>query len=232
VTGNNVSIVLALKRFDDVVSKFSQLNLDWLSQAEQQHYDSFSSTIRRQQFLCGRFLARKVISYVCGGPWHAYFLSAPDDGAPRITGRSGVDELDTMSISISHTDGWVACAISKHPVGVDVQSRNKPRDVVGLSQMIDCNLSMAKSHDAKNLSHLFYANWGLREAWIKQASPVSGPSIPSFIPNHNASDRLCGLVCDIGDATLALYPARVKSIKLAPGSVQISDWVYWSAMGD
>ena len=217
---------------DDVLGHLNQLNLGWLSQAEQHRYDSFSSGARRRQFLCGRFLVREVIGHIRGGQWDTYFLSAPEEGAPRLTGQSGDEELDTMCISISHTDGWVACAVSDRAIGVDVQSRNKQRDIIGLSQMIGFDFSPEKDSSAIRLNRLFYANWGLSEAWIKQCSVSSGASVPRFVPGHTSDNCLGGLVCDIGDATLALYPARLEAIEMAPGSVQVSHWANWRLVSE
>lgn len=223
-------VIIALKRMEDVLSQFSQSSHSWLSQEEQARYGSLTSCKRRQQFLCGRFLARQAISHLCGGPWHVYFLSAPDEGAPRVIGPSEPVKLNSLSISISHTEGWVACAVSAHQIGVDVQSRQKPRDIVGLSQMIDCDLSIEIGLSAMMRNRLFYAHWGLREAWIKQSDAMPGAAIPRFVPKHAADDGVGGLVSDIGDATLAVYPAMPQAIEMTRGSFRISDWAYWHPM--
>lgn len=218
-------IVLAVKRLDDVVRDLPQPHVDWLSQPEQQRINSFSSATRRQQFLCGRILAREGLGCFHGKPWHNFLLSAPEDAAPRVL--SGDHELYDTFISISHTDGWVACAVSGKPVGVDVQSRNKQRDIAGLSQLIDCDLSLEKDSSAENLSRLFYATWALRESWIKHSSGHSSPTIPRFVPSDDVEDPAGGLVSDLGGATLALFPARLAFIELAPGSMPVSGWAAW-----
>ena len=226
---DTLRIVLAIKRLDDVLSDVRQSRIDWLSPSEQQRFNSFSSGSRREQFLCGRFLAREAIGCYHIKPWHSFYLTAPDEGAPRVTEQSVAGEMDATFISISHTDGWVACTVSERPVGVDVQSRNKPRDIAGLSKMIDCDLSREKDFSAQMLNRLFYSTWGLREAWIKQSSPTSSLSPPRFVPSHE-EDCESGLVSDLGDATLALYPARLDSIELAPESVLVSAWTHWHPM--
>lgn len=225
-------VILALKRTDDVLRQLPQPNLSWLSAEEQDRYGSFTSGTGRRQFLCGRFLAREAIGHMRGGPWHAYFLSAPDEGAPSVIGQCESDELGALSISISHTDGWIACAVSERPVGVDVQSRQKPRDIVGLSQMIDCDLSVEIDSSAMTLNHLFYAHWGLREAWIKQFDAMPGMVVPRFVPVHTADNCVDGLVSDIGGATLAVYPAKPQAIEMTRGSVQVSDWTHWRPISE
>jgi 4'-phosphopantetheinyl transferase len=226
VSAESPRIVLALKRLDDVLSIVPQSSLDWLSQSELQRYGSFSSGTRRQQFLCGRYLARVAIGYIPRRPWNTFYLSAPEDGPPRITGQSGSDVIEPTSISISHTDGWVACVVCERSVGVDVQSRTKLRDITALSLVIGCDFVGEAGSSDQECTLSFYANWGLREAWIKQSSQDSETSIPRFIPSVDTQDVLVGLVSDLGDATLALYPVG-GSLELAPGSVQVTDWARW-----
>lgn len=221
-------IVLALKGLDDVMVSVPQLDIDWLSLSEQQRYGSFASGTRRQQFLCGRFLAREAIGYIRGQPWNAFYLGAPEEGPPRITDKSGVDVLLPTSISISHTDGWVACAVCEQSVGVDVQSRKKHRDITALSEMIGCKPNGSSGIADIETTLSFYANWGLREAWIKQSRPDAEASIPRFVPSLCIQDALEGLVSDLGDATLALYPARRESVDIVTGSGFIAGWKRWS----
>ena len=227
IAADEKRVILALKRMDHVLNQLPQLSLSWLSAEERDRYGSFSTGTRREQFLCGRFLAREAISYMRGGGWHTYFLSAPEAGPPRILWLNEPEKMDSLSISISHTDGWVACAVSNSSVGVDVQSRHKPRDIVGLSQMIDCDLSLEVDPSTIKLDRLFYAHWGLREAWIKQSAAAPGVAAPRFVPNQTEDDGRDGLVSDIGGATLVLYPARPQAIDMTPGSFPVPDWTRW-----
>lgn len=136
-------------------------------------------------------------------------------GAPRLIRQTEFSGLGTLFISISHTAGWVACAVSFQPVGVDIQSREKPRDILGLSHMIECDISLELDQSIINLNRVFYAQWGLREAWIKQSdSEVKSTCIPRFVAGKDANDDFSGLVSDIEGSTLAVYPARVEAIEM------------------
>ncbi len=230
IAADEKRVILALKRMDHVLNQLPQLSLSWLSAEERDRYGSFSTGTRREQFLCGRFLAREAISYMRGGGWQRYFLSAPEIGPPQILWLNEPENMDSLSISISHTDGWVACAVSNSSIGVDVQSNHKPRDIVGLSQMIDCDLSMEVDPSAIKLNRVFYAHWGLREAWIKQSAAMPGVAAPRFVPSQTADDGRDGLVADIGGATLVLYPARQQAIDMTPGSLRVPDWTRWRPM--
>jgi len=226
--GDGERVIIALNRIDDVFTKFPQPSLSWLSREERLRYKSFTSGTRQQQFLCGRFLARQAISHMHGDAWYAYYLSAPEGEAPRLIGQAELAGLNTLSISISHTDGWVACALSFKPVGVDIQSRKKQRDILGLSQMIKFDLLQVLDPSATDQSQIFYAQWGLREAWIKQSDSVmKSATIPRFVAGKNAGDGFDGLVSDTGDATLAVYPASLETIEMAKESIHVDNWTHW-----
>jgi phosphopantetheinyl transferase len=233
MAGDNRRVVLALQRMDYVRQKFPKSNVSWLSAEEQNRYGSFTTDIRRQQFLCGRLLAREALSHMCGGPWHAYLLTAPEGRAPRTQGNSELDEMRSLSISISHTKGWVACAVSRSSVGVDIQSREKTRDIQGLSQLIECDFSLEADQSTMNLQRVFYAQWGLREAWVKQCNDASRlVATPRFGVGKDTDDDFNGLVSDVGDATLVVYPARIEAIEMTRESVEVQNWSHWHQLSE
>ena len=230
MNGGKARITLAFRRLDVVLGEIPSSDLFWLSPEERIRYESFTTRSRRQQFLCGRFLARQAISHIRGGTWDEYELSAPEGNAPRLTESTKFGSFESQLISISHTDGWVACAVSTRPIGVDIQSRKKARDILGLSQMINLEIPLEADQSNENLKNIFYAQWGLREAWIKQSdNTVDSAKIPRFVIGKSYSDRCNGLVADVGDATLAVYPASLDALDIFPKSAQFKDWVYWSA---
>jgi len=230
---HGMRIILALRRTSSVLRQIPKYNNLWLSPEEQLRYAAFTSSTRRQHFLGGRFLARQAIGHMHGGEWSDYFLTSPEGGAPRLIAREERAGLEKLSISISHTDGWVACAVSFQPVGVDIQSREKRRDILGLSQLIECNLAKEADQSVINLNRVFYAQWGLREAWFKQSDcAINEAGTPRFAIGKNAHEKFNGLVSDIENSTLVVFPARADAIEMTRDSFHVQNWAHWHQIAD
>jgi 4'-phosphopantetheinyl transferase len=135
-----------------------------LSEAEWRRATAIISLSRRVQFKAGRLLARQLIGQVTGtqsGPWE---VSAESNQPPRVIGRSD------LFLSLSHSDGVVACALSSDPVGIDVEHARPGRDVARLAE-IACSPRECESLaalGAADATAMFYRIWTLKEAWLKR----------------------------------------------------------------
>jgi 4'-phosphopantetheinyl transferase len=84
--------------------------------------------LRRRQFLGGHWLVRKLACEGFGGSPTEWQWSCTAGGQPglRREGRA-------ISVSVSHSGEWIACAISSEPVGIDVEVSVRERDWASLA---------------------------------------------------------------------------------------------------
>ena len=141
--------------------------LDWLTEKEMGRYKRFTFDHHRKQFLLGRMLIRKTLS--------EYANIAPDKwnfienkyGKPAIA-----PELNHSSLffNLSHSgDRQVLVLAKTEAIGVDIESSNKPRRVVKISDRYFSPLEVGEMMalpDSDRLSR-FYDLWTLKEAYIK-----------------------------------------------------------------
>lgn len=124
----------------------------WLSPAEQARWAGFTTMRRRQQFLAGRWLARKLLAHVQGCQPADLVLS--QDGSGRSLAPP------PWRLSISHSGDWVAVAIADSGrLGLDVQVESGARDWSALAAFA----GLQPCPDAA----CFYRHWTLAEAWLK-----------------------------------------------------------------
>jgi 4'-phosphopantetheinyl transferase len=219
---------LTLESVAAVHAGLSGLGLDWLSQEEQARLSAMSAPHRRTQFIAGRQLARQCLAARGGDRWQAYVLSAPDDGAPQLLARPPASE--PLYFSLSHSGDWLACAVSSQPVGVDVECSDRVRDFPALSEWM---------HEPQALQDMpaspgeqqawFYAQWTLKEAWLKQVTSASS-SRPSM---RSARFTACGnspgtAMVGQGTAfTVAVCPATPATLQWEGGVLGQVQWVNW-----
>lgn len=135
---------------------------DWLTPSETARLQAFGSPARRATFLAGRWLVRCAVQR-----WLATEslprLSVADSGACLVAG------IDGVHVSISHSAGFVACAVAAAPVGIDIEDLARPRDHLKLSDAVHGPMQReqlaALPADARALPFLQW--WTLKEAWLK-----------------------------------------------------------------
>ncbi|MBB3194251.1 4'-phosphopantetheinyl transferase family protein [Roseateles terrae] len=143
-------------------------SLAWLSDSERARWEAFSTDVRRQTFLAGRWLARQTVAQWLGG------AGAPGtDHWPTLTvAASGACEVAASAsvfVSISHHGTQVACAVAAVPVGVDIEGPRKRRDVVALAGMVhgDAHQAALAQMLPQQRDASFLQAWTLKEAWLK-----------------------------------------------------------------
>ena len=112
-----------------------------LSDSDMVQYSKFSNKIRRLQYLLSRVMVMDVFGEN---------IKVDSDGRPTI--KSGF-------ISIAHKDNWVVVAVSKTPVGIDIENTDIKRDFAGDSEL----LKLPKTNDKQT----FYKNFVQYEAEFK-----------------------------------------------------------------
>ncbi len=108
----------------------------WLSAAEQAQAQAFTAPARRQEWLLGRWTAKRLVQRCLAERGDApagletLLICTDREGAPYAAQRAGDAEVRLpVSLSISHTDGRAFCALCDGPaaVGADIE-RIAPRE--------------------------------------------------------------------------------------------------------
>ena len=123
--------------------------------------DNFSGARRRS--LLGRALLRRLLVRATGFSSACWTFDAEPSGRPIArNGRC----VRVPSVSLSHSGGWVACAVSDAgPVGIDIEVHRLSRNFAGIA-------AAAFGPDerwqvAANGASGFYRIWTLKEAMAK-----------------------------------------------------------------
>lgn len=223
------TVRLSLRRVDEISTSLSTHDT-WLSTPELQRLQSLKTASRRSQFLAGHWLARHAAALWLGGNWSAYQLSAPEDAAPGwLAGPADVD-WQRLCVSLSHSGNWVACALAFQPVGVDVECSQQARDFAALAHWIfsDTELHGFLQMAPEAQQQHFYAQWTLKEAWVKQAgtAPVKrAMQATRFELGVGASPAL---LAQTDELTLAVYPARMADAPAEDPLLKTMQWSEWA----
>jgi 4'-phosphopantetheinyl transferase len=107
---------------------------DWvhpspLTAAELARADSIRHPAAKRQFVRGRAVLRSALSVVLGLPAAEVPVVLDPDGKPVLDTRGGFADLH---FNLSHTTGVALFAVSRVPVGVDVEAHRVGRDLPGL----------------------------------------------------------------------------------------------------
>jgi 4'-phosphopantetheinyl transferase len=135
----------------------------WLSADESRRLVAMRSDRRQDEFLAARWQARCLLAQVEGGAPQDWPLEAAPDAPPRVPQRAD------LFLSVSHSRGWVACALSRQPIGIDLEVRRAGRDIDGLVGLC-CGGAEARMFDGlapPQREALFYELWTVKEAWLK-----------------------------------------------------------------
>lgn len=224
-------VVLSLRQVDAIAGLLPALPETWLGAQEMQRWHSLKAPARRTQFVAGHWLARQAMAQWLGGDATDYILSAPDDGPPVwLDGPQALAWRD-VHVSLSHSGNWVACALARHPIGVDIESTGRQRDFAALGQWIGLDLA-AKTFAAltpQQQQQTFHTHWTLAEAWFKQAGPAARMQATGFVLGAGG---LQALLAQTDDFTLALCPAQAVSTTFADPELAALRWTAWSWSGD
>lgn len=157
----------------------------WLSHSEKARLARISSCARQEEFLAARMALRLALAtaYV-GTSWQAWRVTSEEGHAPAVEGVglypdglppgspcSTAQEApsDGPRLSLTHSAGLLAVAVSRTPVGLDIELQRKPRPV---TELLDLVASPQEQRYAATLSGhrqaaAFYRIWTLKEAYFK-----------------------------------------------------------------
>jgi len=144
----------------------------WIEAGELAKAQRIRDLQARAQTLAARALLRQAMACLCAGAPQRYRIAHDARGKPVWQDRNG---LAWPHFNLSHSARLVVCALSSHPVGVDVESTRRPLHIDNLA--IHC----LHSSEAAWLGHAgtprarrrFLALWTIKEACLK----VSGEGL-------------------------------------------------------
>lgn len=140
-----------------------------LSESEQARLQRFLQPRRAREFLLGRLLLRHALVQTLGCTPTDISIQERPGASPQaaIAGRLA-DGIALPGFSISHSRGWLACAIGEvFPVGVDIEATAPQRDLPALARQAFSEsettwLARQERHD-----DAFYRLWCAKEALYK-----------------------------------------------------------------
>lgn len=140
----------------------------WLSVSELARLNAMSAPARRTEFIACRYALRLLLAgnHADVARWS---LEAHAGQPPRLC----ADQAAGLYLSLSHSHGWMACAVAPEPVGVDIEviSRRPASSMADLAQLA-CSpaerAELAQITDAAQCQQRFVQLWSLKEAWFKQ----------------------------------------------------------------
>ncbi|WP_334175793.1 4'-phosphopantetheinyl transferase superfamily protein [Pseudoxanthobacter sp.] len=119
----------------------------------------------RQRYIASHALCRAMLAAATGRPAASLRFAAEPGGRPQLAGRPP----DGLQFSLSRTGGLVACAVSRGPVGLDIEAM--------LAQNADPALAAALFHPDERARltgltgaayrNVFFRIWTLKEAVLK-----------------------------------------------------------------
>lgn len=163
------------------------LETTFLDATERSRHASFRHAASQRNFLCGRLLAKSLVARRLACAPHVVRITCDQDGKPLIAGPTSARLL---SVSISHTDGLVACAVGMvERLGIDVEMVDRPAQHLPLTNRVlaDCELRDVLAVPHARRVDRFLQYWTLKEAWAKSVGVGLGA-------------RFCDIVFDLQSA--------------------------------
>jgi len=172
-----------------------QATIKELSESESKRFKTLRSKKKQQEYLLSRGLMRHALTeYFDDNEQHWQFTEQEND-KPKISSLP-----PNTYYSLSHSHGLICFAIASSPIGIDVESHTKKRNIPELAKMIMTKEELAtfqqnKDHQNQN----FYQIWTAKEAYYKalssqqqQTNTLFSLSIPNLIadPDWSLSHHL------------------------------------------
>ena len=109
------------------------------------------------------------------------YLASPQNG------------LDGLHFNLSHTQGAVAVAIAREPVGVDIEIQRDLPDFLEIAETVFADetvVAIANAAGCPQLRSIFYRHWTLGEALIKATGGGMSHDLKSFAFSSRGMPRL------------------------------------------
>jgi phosphopantetheine--protein transferase-like protein len=179
----------------------------------------FGSARRRQQYLCGRSLLRRMLQDRTGEPAISHQLTTTESGKPVC--------IDGPAISITHAGDRVACGVAEDgDIGIDIELMAEQRDISRITRKFFSEEE--SSWLETQTKDRFFMLWVLKEAYVK----ATGRSIfgginrlrckvePPHIDIISMSDRMRSLCLYVTDDSMLALAATETSL----ATVEFERW--------
>lgn len=217
-----------LARLESVATPFGT---DWLGDDEAGRLQAMASPQRRRSFLAGHWLARQVASDWLRVDARRIALQRHHDGRPQLH----VDGMPTpLSLSLSHSGDWLACAIATVAVGIDVELPRRQRDLDALARFAFSpdEVERLQRLPPGERSAAFHVLWTLKEARGKRTGEGLLPGQSrrvTTLPSDAASADAASWILDDGALALAIDAGTEIAIE---GGETLASPLYWRYSND
>ncbi len=137
---------------------------DLLSEGEYQRQQRYRFERDRHRDLIARALVRTCLSQYANVDPECWRFERGEHGKPQVAEPS----ID-LNFNLSHSHNWVACAIARKPVGVDIEYCGRPNDVLAIAERYfsatESRALFALPEHAQR--ERFFDYWTLKEAYMK-----------------------------------------------------------------
>jgi 4'-phosphopantetheinyl transferase len=139
-------------------------SIDWLSESEQHRFNNISQSDYATFYLQSRCLLRSLIGALTSqSPPHVSFTLGAH-GKPQL-------QHSALQFNISHSQEWLAIAIAKMPIGIDIENSHKAtqRPWLALAKRFFTQEEhyFLSQQTPERLSAEFYRLWTQKEAVLK-----------------------------------------------------------------
>lgn len=131
-----------------------------LSAARLTYIDSLHGTSRQQSFTAS-LLLDEAIRLCCPSVPRPLGIAANENGKPYLTAAPDVH------FSLSHSAAWAVCAVSDHPVGVDIQQCRSFKPNIADRFFHPDEVRYLSSLSPAERENAFYTLWALKESYVK-----------------------------------------------------------------
>lgn len=136
-------------------------DLSIFSTIEKKRFHNLVSLEKRAQFITGRTLLRQKMGSLLELP-HSQLDIAIDDNDKPYCNNSGAPFFN-----LSHSKAFVALALCRHDIGIDLESHRPRRDIEAIARSLfsqEENEQIAIQPDERSRRDVFYNYWVKKEA--------------------------------------------------------------------
>lgn len=148
-----------IKNMNDFSSENYDEFLTFLDEVKRLQYSSASNPERKKSILLSQGFAKETISKQYDIPKEKLIFSVTSSGKPYCKSHPEIH------FSLSHSDSFIALAISESPVGIDIEKLRNPAE--DLINRVCCENEIKKINESENRSRAFTEIWTKKEAYLK-----------------------------------------------------------------
>lgn len=149
-----------------------------LDTVEQARADRYKFESDRQEYTAAHALLRTMLSRATGRPTAYWRYDNRERGKPRLEANC---EADGLYFNISHTRGFVACAIAHAEVGIDVEAADRRVNFRIADRFFSPEETrLVNAAPYRHKARTFFRFWTLKEAFIKATGEGLARPLDSF----------------------------------------------------